>query len=211
MRKQLFLIGALVALLVPTASHAQVDLGLRIGFAPAMGDAMKDAPMSDGVKSQVPIQLDGMYRINRDFAAGLYFSYGFAQLGSNVCPSGVSCSANDMRVGVQGTYTLSQTQFALVPWVGAGLGWERGYAKAEAGGASEEVTYTGYELNLQVGGDYKVSDQFVVGPYLMVSFAQYGNFDDKQNFPGGVSTSGSITDKAMHEWFGFGIRGKFSL
>jgi hypothetical protein len=206
--RRLLLISALAALLVPTASHAQIDLGLRIGFAPAMGDAAKDSPMSDGIKSQIPIQLDGLYRFNKDVAAGAYFSYGLGQAGSACTDGGVTCTTSVIRVGLQGTYTLNQVQFALIPWVGAGLGWERGAIKQEQGGLSQDTTFTGYELNLQVGGDYKVNDQFVVGPYLMLNFAQYGNFDSSGALG---SSSGSIDNKAMHEWFGFGVRGKFSL
>lgn len=206
--RRLLLISSLVALLVPAASHAQVDLGLRIGFAPAMGDAAKDSPMSDGIKSQVPVQLDALYRLNKDVGLGAYFSYGFGQVASACKEGGVTCSANVIRVGLEGTYTLSQVQFALVPWVGAGLGWERGAIKEELGGQKQDTSFTGYELNLQAGGDYKVNDQFVLGPYLMLNFARYGNFDTSGALG---SASGSIDNKAMHEWFGFGVRGKFSL
>ena len=71
------------------------------------------------------------------------------------------------------------------------------------------VSYRGFELvNLQLGGDYKVSEQLSVGPYVLFSLGQYSNatLDD-----GTESTSRSIDEKGLHQWFGFGFRGTFSL
>ena len=98
MRKLLF--AGLVALLVPTASHAQFQLGLRVGYAPAMGDAAKDAKMSDvSLSSQIPLQLDANYKLDKDFAVGVYFSYGFGQVdnkafGDACGVSGIDCSGS---------------------------------------------------------------------------------------------------------------------
>jgi outer membrane protein W len=203
MRKLLML--SLIALLVPMTSQAQVTLGLRVGYAPAMGDAAKDAPLKDVVSSQIPIQLDALYRITPDIGAGLYFSYGIAQLNSDVkdfCDaSGVSCSASNMRLGVQGRYTFNSLKAPMVPWAGVGFGYEWSTIKGSAGGVSADATTTGFEfLNLQVGGDYKVNDQFAIGPYVQFSIGQYSAVEGED-----------ITDKGMHEWLGFGIAGKFDL
>ena len=46
MRKVLMLGAVLAAIVIPTASHAQDSkwiLGLRLGYAPSMGDAMQGA------------------------------------------------------------------------------------------------------------------------------------------------------------------------
>ncbi len=218
MRKSLILMGALAALLVPTASRAQVQLGLRLGYAPAMGDAAKDAKMKDfAIKSQVPIQLDAMYAVNRDIAVGGYFSYGFGQVDGGAfegaCDiSGVDCSGSNMRVGIQGFYTFNQVKSALVPWAGVGFGWEQTKVKLSGGGATADLTASGWELlNLQLGGDYKVSDQFSFGPYVMFSLAQYGTAKLTNNVDPSFNMSGSIDEKAMHEFVAFGVRGKFDL
>ncbi len=198
--RKFFVLGSLIALLVPTASHAQFQVGARLGYAPAMGDAVKDGAMSDGVKSQIPLQLDAGYKLNKDVTVGLYFAYGIGQLASDVCPSGASCSASDIRVGAQALYTFNEVKAALVPWAGVGLGYEQGSAKIE----DFKTTFSGYELNLQAGGDYKVNEQFSVGPYVQLAVAQYG----KAKVDG---VSGDITDKALHQWLGFGVAGKFNL
>jgi hypothetical protein len=203
MRKLLML--SLVALLVPMTSQAQVSLGLRVGYAPAMGDAAKDAPLKDAIKSQIPIQLDALYKVTKDIGVGGYFSYGFGQIGTavkDVCDAdGISCSVSSMRLGIQGAYTFNQVKAPLVPWAAVGLGYEWMTLKGSAGGVSADATTTGFEfLNLQVGGDYAVTPQFAVGPYVQFSVGQYSKVESE-----------SITEKGMHEWLGFGVRGKFDL
>ena len=213
MRKLAILGVAALALLLPTASNAQVSVGLRLGYAPAMGDAEKDSKMSDGLKSQIPIQLDVTYKLTKEIAVGGYASYGFGQLGGEVkdtCDNatGVSCSASVVRLGVQGTYAFAPMS-GFLPWAGAGIGYEWGTYTIKGGGEEFKVGASGFEfLNLQVGGDYQVSPQLAVGPFLGVSFAQYG----KVTFDDGLTTeTQTIQDKGMHEFVQFGIRGKFDL
>lgn len=213
MRK--LVLASLVALLVPTASFAQFQLGARVGFAPAMGDGFKDSPMSDGIKSQIPLQLDALYKVMPDLAVGGYFSYGIGQIGDAGCDvSGVDCSASVMRFGVQGLYTFNQVKAPLVPWAGLGFGYEIAKGTAKFGGEKFEETDSGFEfVNLQVGGDYKVNEQFSVGPYLQFSVSQYSKVKatdssaPEENFDGDVPSDA----KALHQWFGFGVAGKFSL
>ncbi|HEX9244456.1 MAG TPA: hypothetical protein VF875_18610 [Anaeromyxobacter sp.] len=218
MRKVLF--AGLVALLIPTASLAQVQLGLRLGYAPAMGDAAKDAKMTDfSLSSQIPIQVDAAYKFNADFSAGLYFSYGFGQVdnkafeslvGQQVCgANGITCSGSALRFGAQGNYTFNQVTGPIVPWAGLFLGYESVTTDLSGGGSSGSIELTGYELGLQVGGDYKVNEQFSVGPYLTYSFGQYQNVEAKVN--GQSFASGSITDQAMHSWLSIGVMGRFNL
>jgi long-subunit fatty acid transport protein len=210
--RKLVILGSLVALLVPTASQAQFSLGLRVGFAPAMGDAAKDQKMSDGVKSQIPVQLDAAYKVTPEIAVGAYASYGFGQQDIDVCSQGIDCSARVVRFGLQGSYTFNQVQAALVPWAGVGFGYEMGGLEMTGGGEKATYDYSGFEfLNLQVGGDYKVNEQFSVGPYLQFSIAQYSNAKFENSVDPAENFDGSITDKGVHEWFGFGLRGKFDL
>jgi hypothetical protein len=199
-----------VLALLPLAAEAQFNFGLRLGYAPAMGDAMKDAKMSDGVKSQIPIQLDAMYAVAPDFSLGAYVSYGFGQLASGACDAGVSCSASDTRFGIQGLYSFSKVSTAFVPWVGAGIGYEVASYSMEADGEKLELDLSGWEfLNLQAGANYKVNDQFSFGPYVQLSVGQYSSAD--MTMSGVGSFSGDIPEKGVHQWFGFGVRGSFDL
>lgn len=204
--RKLLMIGAIaVGLALPTASRAQFTLGARLGYAPAMGDFSKDNPQKDLVKSQIPIQVDGLYRFTPEIAAGLYFSYGIGQLNSDVSDqcdaTGIDCSVSAMRLGLQGTYSLTKVSPTIVPWLGAGIGFEWLSVKQSLGGFSATADTTGFEfLNLQGGADYKVAEKFALGPYVLFSIGQYSSVEGN-----------SITDKGIHEWLHFGIRGKFDL
>lgn len=218
--RKLLLLAVAMAFFVPAVSHAQVMLGARLGYSAAMGDAFKDpttgqaAKMSDGVKSQVPIQIDAAFKLSKELALGAYLSYGFGQVGGaakDECSVfGQDCSAHDWRFGIQALYTFTQVSPPFVPWAGVGLGYEWATLEQTGGGQPDaSLTLKGWEfLNLQLGGDYVVNPQFAVGPYIMFSIAQYS---DAEAESGGVKVSASIDKKAVHEWFGFGVRGRFDL
>ncbi len=220
MRKLLTLGAVLAAVAIPTASHAQFTLGLRLGYGAAGGDAAKDFALSDAVKSQVPFQVDGAYRITPEIAVGGYFSYGVGQAGGlpldtgtgtvNLCDqSGVDCSAGVMRLGLQAFYTFTMVPGKFVPWAGLGTGYEWATITAEDASGKMDLSYNGWEyFNLQVGGDYKFSPLFALGPYLQYAMGQYG--DGEVKF-GGQTLASGIDNKATHSWFNFGIRGKFDF
>ncbi|HVU06051.1 MAG TPA: outer membrane beta-barrel protein [Polyangiaceae bacterium] len=201
------LLGAGAAAAAP--NDAGPDLGLRLGYGIAMGDAAKNAAMSDGVKGQIPIWIDAGYRFNPNIMAGLYFSYGFAQLADKACPSGADCSAHDMRLGIQGQYRFSPGE-NINPWVGVGFGLEWAGYSASAGGAEAKSSFNGIEfLDLQGGADFKVADCLGIGPFLSFSLGQYNS--GSVTVPGLGTVDGDITNKAMHEWLMFGVRGVFEL
>lgn len=197
-----------VLALVPALSQAQVSLGARLGFAPAGGKVGGDIDMSDyTVKSQIPLQLDLMFRVSPEISLGGYFSYGIGQVdygGDGACDV-ADCSGSVLRLGLQAFYTFNTASPQYAPWLGAGFGWEQANDTIELLGEKFESSYSGIEyLNLQGGMDFKVNPQFSVGPYFMLSFAEYSEAEE-----GG--TSFDITNKAMHQWFNFGVRGKFDL
>ncbi len=203
--RKLLTIGALIAAIaLPTASRAGgFTLGLRLGYGASMGDAYKGWGMSDYVGSQVPFQVDAMYRINPQLALGGYFSYGFAQpsgVGKDVCDSpGASCSISNLRVGVQGIYAFTQASPKFVPWAGVGIGYEASSFDSGFGGGASDTTGWEY-VNLQGGLNFKLSPLFGLGPYVMYSIGQYGNIEGT-----------SIPEKGMHEWLSFGVMGKFDF
>jgi hypothetical protein len=200
--RKLLLLGSLVAVLSPVSSRAQVDLGLRAGFAFGMGDAAANAKLSDAVKWQIPIQLDALYRLTPELSLGGYGSYGFGILGdplNDACDAvNADCSASSWRVGVQAAYALNQLRSAtLSPWVAVGTGWE--WLKVESAGA--DTTSNGWEyVNLQLGADYKANKQLAVGPFVQFSVGQFRKIEGND-----------IPDKGTHEWLTIGLRGLFAL
>ena len=222
MRKLLIICA--VAFVLPATSRAQQwELGLRMGYAPAMGNAYEyksdgsNAKMSDVVKAMVPIQLDVGYRVTPEVTIGGYFSYGFAQLGSSVSDTcdayGLDCSASDYRFGVQATYAFTKVAPTFVPWIGLNIGYEWASYSESGGGQKIEQSANGWEfLGLQLGADWKLGPQFSFGPYLTYSFGQYS--DGETKLTGVINATQSFSSYAntsTHEWFGFGVRGRFDL
>jgi len=198
MRKLIVLGAVAVAIGLPTASGAQLSLGARIAWAPALGDASKDSPMTDAVTGQVPIQLDASYRLTPGISAGVFLSYGFAQLAGGGCGG---CSASVTRLGVQGTYAFTEVSPRLVPWVGLGAGLEWLTLKRSVGGVPVGDDLAGFELvHVQGGVDYALGRQLAAGPYVLFSLGQYTTEEGH-----------AVPAKGLHEWLNLGIRGKFDL
>lgn len=219
--RKLLMLGSVFALLAPGTSRAQLQLGARIGFAPAFGDAAKNEAsgdsmkMRDGVASQIPLQLDASYQVKKELAAGLYVSYGLGRIGGafeEACDEAASsCSASALRFGAQALYTLGS--FAplsprFVGWAGAGVGYERSAFKGKAGGVEDATTASGFELNLQVGADYKLGERASAGPYLMLSLGEYTKVARERT---GLGSRELDIGKTLHEWIGLGVAGKFNL
>ena len=194
------------ALLLPGLASAQATFGLRLGFATAAGSAVKGSPMSEGVRSAIPLQLDAGYRILPFLAAGAYVAWAPATVGS-LCGGG-TCSASMLRAGVQAEWRFPR-MLGLDPWLGAGLGWESSQFKSRIGIDRLEVTRSGWEyLNLQLGANLPVKEKLSVGPFLQLSVGRYGSQTVKS--PLGDS-SGAIADPANHSWLQIGVRGTYDL
>ncbi|HEY3252499.1 MAG TPA: hypothetical protein VGJ91_01075 [Polyangiaceae bacterium] len=173
----------------------KIRLGLRLGYAFALGNLDKNDKMSDGTKGQIPIWIDAGYMVTPNILVGLYGQYGFVQLKD--C---TDCSAHDIRFGLQGQYHLAPAGSAD-PWLGLGFGYE--WLGLSQGGASG--TIKGFQfLNLQGGADFKVSDAFAVGPFVDFSLGQYSSISVEDQ-------SADIPEKAMHEWLTLGVKGTFGL
>lgn len=225
--RTLLVLGSLVALLAPVASQAQPSLALRVGYAPAMGDAAKDVDLKESaLTAQIPLQLDALYGIDANIAVGAYLAYGFGRTdpglfaeaaGQRLCdrdPGGngtIECSGSSIRFGAQGIYTFQQVKWALVPWAGLSVGYESVSVEAKDSTDALTLELNGFDLGLQVGADTPVGERFAVGPYLTFHVGQYRTADFRSTVAPTENTSGSIDDKALHLWFGVGIRGKLHL
>lgn len=203
-----------------SASNADVgpkgfEVGLRVGYALPLGDAVSGSSYSDFTKGIVPLQLDLGYRIDANLFAGAYFQYGFTGVkfdtgGGDVCSqSGVSCSATDLRFGIEGQYHLMPAT-AFDPWVGLGVGYEIYHASLSAGGLDGSINVRGFEfVNLAVGANYKLSPNAGVGPFVGLAVGEYT--DESTSAPGVPDQSASIDQKGVHMALSFGLRGVFDV
>lgn len=191
-------------------SGGKIKVGLRLGYGLPMGDAAKDAPLSDGISGMIPIWLDLGYMVTPNIMVGLYAQYGLLMIkdadnpGDPGCPSGADCSGSDIRFGVQAQYHLSPGE-SMNPWFGLGIGYEMASTKAEAGGVEATTKYSGLEFaNLQAGADFKMGDSLAVGPFVSFSLGQYSKAEVET--PAG-KVDGDIEEKAMHQWLVLGVKG----
>ena len=204
MRKLLLAAVAVAVMAMPAVSNAQLQLGARLGYGFAMGEAEQDFNQSDFIGSQVPIQIDLNYKFMKNLAVGGYFSYAFGFVGGDtkdLCDAfSADCSGSAMRLGLQLNYDFSPGA-SFDPWVGVGFGYEWATLSID----SDDVKVKGWELfNVNVGADWTVSKGFGVGPFVSWSFGQYGTVDDGT---GEVD----IANKGTHQLLQIGVRGLFSF
>ncbi len=195
------------------AEGSGIDLGLRLGYGIPLGSAAENEKLNDLVSGQVPIWVDAGYRFAPNIMAGLYFQYGFAFLPDSSCPSPASCSASDIRFGIQGQYRFMPRE-SVDPWLGLGIGYEWLDYSVSAGGFDASAGVHGWEfLHLQGGADFKVADGFGIGPFLDFSLGQYSSGSVTTSalpvLGQPVSGSGDIQNKALHEWLTLGVRAVF--
>lgn len=197
MKKLVLAAAAAAALLVPSAGSAQLSLGLRAGYAKALGDLQESELVSD----QIPIQLDLDYRLFLGLTLGLYGSYGSADVdGADVgcAADGVSCTGRTFRAGVQATWTVPTP--LVKPWIGAGVGyeWVR-IARSNAGTAKA----SGLEaFNAQLGVDLALG-YFRVGPFVTYTLSRY---DASTLADDTVAASDLETAKSGFLYYGLRVR-----
>jgi len=200
------------------SDRGAVELGLRVGYGLPAGHEgetatdVSNASVSSDVSGIVPIIVDAGYRFVPNFYLGLSFQYAPGFVNSDQNPgcsqSGVSCSATDLRLGLNAHYHFAPGQ-SFDPWLGLGIGYEWMLISVDTGLGSADGTVSGFEFaNFQLGGDVAVTPDFGLGPFLSVSLGEYS----------GISTSGAttsvdmdITNKSVHEWFLFGVRGVYDI
>lgn len=196
------------------ASQGGFQFGLRLGYGIPLGKASgaDNADLSNVVSGQIPIWLDVGYRITPAIYVGLYGQYGIAFVNKDQnteCKAdGVSCSASDIRFGVNAHYHFSPGQ-SVDPWAGIGIGYEILGFSGSGGGQDVSSSTKGLEfLNLQGGADFLATSGLSVGPFASFSLGQYSS--TSVTAPG-IDQSGSIDNTAMHEWLVIGVRGAYNL
>ena len=149
------------------------------------------------------MNVEAGYRVTPPLTLGVFFQYAFAQGPSTCGDFGIDCSGSVKRLGVQGIYPAAHAR-GVRSLVRAGLGYE--WMTASVG--TLDVAFHGFEfLNLQLGGEFRVSPQVGLGPYLGLSVARYDGAVPRL----GGGTDVDIDDKAFHEWIQIGIRARFGL
>jgi hypothetical protein len=218
--------SALVLVVICTARMAAAqepgtgfEGGLRVGYAVPLGQAVggddDDNDLDRAIAGAIPIWADLGYRVIPELFVGLYGQYGFGFIGDELgdgCDSSdqVDCSASTLRLGLQLHYHPVPESVAN-PWVGLGFGYEWLTFGIEGGDSKVSFTAHGFELlNLQAGLDFKVTDNFYLGPALSFSFGQYSRISADCSGDAECSDNPDIEEKAIHEWLMLAVRGAYA-
>jgi hypothetical protein len=190
-----------------------VDFAARLGYAVPLGNSTGGTHLSMGTGGAEALVLEVGYRVNGRFTIGGLFQYAVAQMKGGLlagCGYGTDCSGRVLRVGIEAIYNFN-LDTTLTPWVGLGTGYEWFPVTASANGSSGSSTVRGFEFaTVHAGGDFRVSPQLTLGPFVSFSLAEYASYEQyfPPDFPGGYMP---INDKSMHEWLQLGIRARFGI
>jgi hypothetical protein len=196
----------------PPSNLAGLTLVAGLGFGQPFGDvdksATNDMRIGKTISGQFPLLLGAGYRPIPLFSFGMTVQY--APLSTNSCAP-ASCSATDTRVGGEVRFhILSDRGFS--PWISAGYGYEWFTVLASYAGMSDDVTFTGWDFDFEVGGDIRVTPFLTLGPYFGV---RIGTYDHGKESGDGTSVQGDVdlpeSYQTTHGWWTFGVRGAFTL
>jgi len=196
------------------------EAGLRVGYAVPLGHLVggddDDAALDRAIEGAIPIWVDLGYRVMPELFVGLYGQYGFGFPGDtfgNRCDANpdASCWASMLRLGLEVHYHPVPRSVAN-PWVGLGLGYEWLTIGIEQSDDELSLTVHGFELlNLQAGLDFKVTDNFYLGPALTFSLGQYSDVStDCAGDATDCDEDPEIEEKAIHEWLVLAVRGAYA-
>jgi hypothetical protein len=141
---------------------------------------------------------------------GVAFNYAF--LSAKNCPTGSTCSASDKRVwGEVRFHVIPDRVFS--PWISVGGGYEWFDLSETTRVLGSHLDLSGWEADVEVGGDIRATPFLTLGPYLGV---RAGRYTFRSLLGTGVTTGyGSrdidSEDQTTHGWVAFGVRGAFAL
>ena len=200
-----------------------LGLGYGLGYGDLYVDPQRNSPfpdsppgqpsnasLRDNLSGHLPISIGLGYRPRPFLSFGLVL--GVAPTFLKNCPT--TCAGYDNRLGVEARFHIIPDR-RLSPWISLGVGYE--WLSVRIGdpyyGYSSEDSFTGYDLDLQVGAAVRVTGLLTVGPYVGLRGGMYGHLGHSDNSRGSSPSSEDIPDakQAAHAWMVFGVRGAFTL
>ncbi len=192
------------------AQHSRgFSIGARLAYSIPMGTAFQNGGIavdqSSLISGAFPIWFEGGYRFNPNVYVGGYLQLSPASVSSTECGGG-SCSGSNTRLGVNGIYHFTPHR-SFDPWVGLGFGYEW------TSWSVDDVDYglRGFQFfEIEVGGDFRLAPHFTLGPFMDLTFGQYGTYTEQT---AGTTTIQDIAggDSGTHSWLQIGVKGTFDL
>jgi hypothetical protein len=189
---------------------AGVGYGMPFGEIKTQLPGYADQRLGSYIASQVPLTLTAGYRPHPLLSFGVAFQYAF--LSAKNCPTGSTCSASDKRVwGEVRFHVIPDRVFS--PWISVGGGYEWFDLSETTRVLGSHLDLSGWEADVEVGGDIRATPFLTLGPCLGV---RAGRYTFRSLLGTGVTTGyGSrdidSEDQTTHGWVAFGVRGAFAL
>jgi hypothetical protein len=182
------------------------------GIVAGISGSDNELPLDREFASGTQLTLEAGYRFPVGLTAALFLQYGLVApgrlAGNGMCETASCSDGRTLKYGLEVLYHFLRDR-PLSPFVGAGFGWERtGYHVSDATG-SADLRYQGWQwLDAQAGADWAVSPQVYLGAFIANSF---GRYDELVVSGSGVSVSGDIEKKRIHDWLQVGLRLRYDL
>lgn len=182
-------------------------MGPFLSFAFAVGSGLGRIRSGDslGTMDQLskifPFVLGVGYRFSQRWSGDVSTTYAPVTL----VASSNTGSASDLRLGAALRWHWLLLE-RLKPWVSLGLGVEWLHFLSNA---DTDVGARGYDLDLQIGSDVRMSRSWTMGPYASARVGTYRHLSLHPHWRGGSPSEEdlSFSDMAMHAWFTIGVRG----
>ena len=209
----------------PGQAKVEFEVGARLGYAAPSGKLNDEPPTTDAMQTtvwdnelksvvlgQVPLGLELGIRALPMLTLGGYVELAPGILGSTAsdgCDAyDHDCSTLGIRFGFMGHVHVLPHQ-PIDPWLGVGVGFEALTLKEElTSRIAITLAYTGVEVPLRAGVDFKLNEKFYLGPYVGYTFGKfYGvslSCEGADDCPD--EESRHIDKTAGHSWLGFGAK-----
>lgn len=178
-------------------------LGIRTGYALSFGAVAEQSNLHDVMPGHLPFWIDVGWRPSAAIVLGVFGAAGIGAV-ANGCPTGFTCNATLMRVGVNAHVHLRPDKL-VDPWLGVGIGWESLSIAIVGNDGGQVERASGLELfDVQIGVDFQVAAGVRVGPFAALTTGQYSS----------ISTSDredSEFVRRLHHWVIFGARAAYDL
>ena len=106
---------------------------LPLGSVTGGGSGTSASSFSDGFTGFIPAMVEAGYRFNPNLMVGAFFQFALGI--AKDCGAGLSCSGNDLTVGLEAHYHFAPQEKAD-PWAGVGVGYEWLPISISQGGSS---------------------------------------------------------------------------
>jgi opacity protein-like surface antigen len=213
----------------PSSARLGFQGGVRIAYTDGIGIVYHGVKLSDASSGALPLIVDLGWRLLPQLYVGVYGQYApvFLKHYALTCPDGLSCSAQDWRVGLEGDFHFMPSS-RLDPYVGLGFGYEVLHTTLHgnqivqqsdgtfvAAVLDERIVDRGWEFaSLTAGVDWRFNDIFGAGLFVVGTIGEY----DVQT---GTATATTATqqetgvlpplEKVVHGLVFVGARGTFNL